>query len=231
MSAALRSFAALLDYPEVALQAAIPEIRDAIAAEGLLGAGQIERLQPLLGRLANDDLINCQEHYVELFDRGRSCSLHLFEHVHGESRDRGQALVDLRDRYLRAGLEPLTRELPDYLPLFLEYCSTLPPEAALAELAAPGAILALLAGRLTRRSTAYAAPLAILCELAGIDYGPAVSAATPEMDSSLDAIDTAWEEQAVSFSNPTRSAGAMPCHDQSAYPPELRSGTAAPGSN
>lgn len=230
MSATLRALAALLDYPEAALQAAIAEIRQAIAAEGLLDAGQIERLQPLLDKLAHDDLIECQEHYVELFDRGRSCSLHLFEHVHGESRDRGQALVDLRNRYLQAGLEPLTHELPDYLPLFLEYCSTLAADAALSELAEPGAILALLAGRLTRRGTVYAAPLVILCELAGIDYAPAVGAATPDADTSLEALDSAWEEQAVSFSGPAVSAGEMPCHDQPTYPPHTRSGAARPGS-
>ena len=59
----------------------------------------------------------------------RRLSLHLFEHVHGESRDRGQAMVDLKAMYENAGLF-VTRELPDYVPLLLEFLSTQPrPEA------------------------------------------------------------------------------------------------------
>jgi nitrate reductase molybdenum cofactor assembly chaperone NarJ/NarW len=203
MTATLRALSALLSYPDTALQTAIPEIRTAIATEAILDAQQIESLEPLLRWIEGNDLIDCQEHYVEVFDRGRTHSLHLFEHVHGESRDRGQALVDLRNRYLNAQLDPATNELPDYLPLFLEYCSTLAPENALAELAEPGAILGLLARRLSQRGTAYAAVLAILCELAGVEYDPGSTASAEEAiaatDLGPDALDASWEEQEVRF--------------------------------
>ena len=95
----------------------------------------------LLTELANGDLYDLQERYVLLFDRTRSLSLHLFEHVHGESRDRGQAMVDLQEQYARANLEVSAAELPDFLPLFLEYLSTLPAKEACETLEPAGAHL------------------------------------------------------------------------------------------
>ena len=127
----------LLQYPSKDLQSVSGEIRQRLNDDRSLQAKSVEALNPLLTRLATSDIYDAQEAYVELFDRGRAHSLHLFEHVHGESRDRGQAMVDLRERYLTAGLEPTGNELPDYLPLFLDYCSTLPAEAARDMLAEP----------------------------------------------------------------------------------------------
>ncbi len=199
MSVTLRALSALLHYPDEALRAAIPDIRSAIKAEGLLNAAQLRQLDPLILQLSGGELLASQEHYVEVFDRGRQHCLHLFEHVHGESRDRGQAMVDLRDRYLAAGLDPASNELPDYLPLFLEYCSTLPTEAALAELSEPGAILALLADRLERRGTGYAAILAILCDLTGTAREADAIAEPVEDVNDLAALDAAWEDQEITF--------------------------------
>ena len=126
----LHLFSLLLSYPTQDLQAVCSEIRDRLSADKSLPPDTAKRLHPLLTRLAASDVYDAQEAYVELFDRGRAHSLHLFEHVHGESRDRGQAMVDLRQRYLDGGLEPQGNELPDYLPLFLDYCSTLPDPLA-----------------------------------------------------------------------------------------------------
>ena len=162
----LRILSHLLRYPSAELQQAAGYLAAMLTREGVLSPGQIADLAPLVCSLAEDDLLDLQERYVALFDRGRAVSLHLFEHVHGESRDRGQAMVDLRDRYAGAGLEIMANELPDYLPLFLEYLSTLPGEQAREELAQTGVILAALAQRLGERDTPWAAPMGVLATLA-----------------------------------------------------------------
>lgn len=195
----LRALSALLHYPDTDLRAAVPEIRRALLLERVVSEKQMLRLEPLLFRLSGGDLIALQEHYVELFDRGRTHSLHLFEHVHGESRDRGQAMVDLRDRYVAAGLDPASNELPDYLPLFLEYCSTLPKEEALAELSEPGAIIATLADRLDARGTDYAGLLAVLRDLSGGQSVPPEAMILVEDPDDLEALDAAWEEEQITF--------------------------------
>lgn len=201
MRVTFRILSAVLQYPSAELQAAVPVMRTALVSEGLLSDGQIGRLEPLLRQLGNDDLLDVQEAYIDLFDRGRAHSLYLFEHVHGESRDRGQAMVDLRERYLTAGLEPVSNELPDFLPQFLEYCSVLAPQEALAQLAEPGVVIAALADRLEKRGSPYAGVLIILCELAQIDRGiDAESAIAPADDpDDLVALDAAWEAEEIRF--------------------------------
>ena len=115
----------LLGYPERDWLDALPELHATLPAEARA------RLAPLFDFLdRGEDLIDLQEQYVATFDRRAAHSLHLFEHVHGESRDRGQAMVDLRNEYLKHGLEPATTELPDYVPLFLEFLGQIPAEAA-----------------------------------------------------------------------------------------------------
>src|SRR5688500_10263536 len=99
----LKALSALLTYPTAELAAAVPEIRSVLRAEGILGAAELETLEPLLAQLATEDVYDLQERYIQLFDRTRSLSLHLFEHVHGEGRDRGQAMVDLKAVYEAAG--------------------------------------------------------------------------------------------------------------------------------
>ena len=116
----------LLTYPTAELKAAAPELAAALDAEALLPERLRARLAALIGEIAARDLYDLQERYVLLFDRTRSLSLHLFEHVHGEGRDRGQAMVDLIELYERGGLRLEAKELPDYLPLFLEFLSTRP---------------------------------------------------------------------------------------------------------
>ncbi len=207
MSVTFRILSALLQYPTADVQKAAPEMREALSEEGILGAGHIAALDPLLGKLATSDLIDMQEDYVELFDRGRVHSLHLFEHVHGESRDRGQAMVDLRERYLAAGLDPVSNELPDYLPQFLEYCSVLPKADALEQLAEPGVVLVALAQRLEQRESIYAPILIALCDLAEVDRSIDVQSAIKPADDpdDLEALDAAWEEEEVTF-----GAGSAP---------------------
>ena len=77
----------------------------------------------LIDQMAALGELEAQAKYDSLFERGRSLSLWLFEHVHGESRDRGQAMVDLMAQYDMAGFEINAKELPDYLPMYLEFLS------------------------------------------------------------------------------------------------------------
>ena len=208
----LRALSALLHYPDDTLIAAIGDIRNALREEAMLSPAQMARIDGLLLQLETGDVMTHQAAYVALFDRSRSHCLHLFEHVHGESRDRGQAMVDLRDRYIAAGLDPASNELPDYLPLFLEYCSTLPRAEALIALAEPGPIIALLADRLEERGTAYAAIFAVLADLAGAERGTVpTDAPLPDIDpDDLDALDKEWEEEQITFGAMAPSAPDAP---------------------
>ena len=189
-----RLLSALLCYPETDLLDALGEVETALAAY----PDAEETLQPLMAYLATHDLISLQENYVATFDRNRSHSLHLFEHVHGESRDRGQAMVDLLEEYRSQGLEPATSELPDYVPLFLEFLSLLPDDEARTMLAEPAGILRALTDRLAARNTGY---MTIMAALADIAAAPtlAVSDIPAEDPDDLEAMDASWEEAAVRF--------------------------------
>jgi nitrate reductase delta subunit len=193
-----RALSALLTYPTQELSAAIPEITAAISAEGLVSNEAREQLQPLLADLGTLDLYDLQERYVELFDKTRRHSLHLFEHIHGESRDRGQAMVDLLEHYQRGGLLIAANELPDFIPLFLEFLSARPLDEARGLLKETGHIFSLLEERLAKRSGGYAA---VFTAIRSIVSEPAVVVNEVEIDESDDlaAIDAAWEETAVTF--------------------------------
>jgi nitrate reductase delta subunit len=213
MKRTLKVLSALLSYPTAELQAAVPELRVALDAEGRLPQRNCDRLDRLLEEIATRDLYDLQERYVLLFDRTRSLSLNLFEHVHGESRDRGQAMVDLRALYERHGLEISATELPDYLPLFLEFLALRPRAEALELLAQPRDVIAALAERLRRRASAYAPVLQALAELAGARHDAAPVAELlqqPEAEpDDLEALDAAWEAEAVRF-GPGAAGGAQP---------------------
>ena len=193
-----RMLAALLSYPTEDLQAATADIASALDAEAIIPAPQRTAIAVLLHELATADIYELQERYFALFDRSRSLSLHLFEHIHGESRDRGQAMADLIALYASHGLEMRSGELPDFLPLFLEFLSLLPRSEAQSMLGEAAAILRALADRLARRGTNYAAVMQALAELA---RAPAIGASDiPDDDpNDLAALDAAWEEAAVRF--------------------------------
>lgn len=200
MARTFKALSALLSYPTEDLQAATDEIDAIFQSEKLIGHEACRSLEPLLVELARSDLFDLQERYVDLFDKSRRLSLHLFEHVHGESRDRGQAMVDLAMLYEKGGLTLAANELPDYLPLFLEYLSTLPIEDARPLLANALHIVSMLEERLVARNSNYAAVLsAVRAAANGEADAPArVQPAAAERDD-LAALDAAWEETAVSF--------------------------------
>jgi nitrate reductase molybdenum cofactor assembly chaperone NarJ/NarW len=200
MRLTLRALAALLGYPSAELQAHIPELRDALAERALPRAAR-RRLDPLLDRLETGDLLELQADYSELFDRSRSLSLHLFEHVHGDSRERGQAMIDLGRQYLDRGFLLDSPELPDFVPVFVEFASCLPPPEARAMLAEPAHVLAALEERLTKRGSPYAAVFGALLAAAGTrpnrEALAELEAKAPSDDPAK--IDEEWEEKAVTF--------------------------------
>ena len=203
MKNTLKVLSALLTYPTAELQAAVPEMRSAIELEGSLPQKCRLELYRILEELATWDLYELQERYVLLFDRTRSLSLNLFEHVHGESRDRGQAMVDLKTLYERHGLELTSNELPDYLPLFLEFLSTIAEAEARELLAETAHILEAIRQRLERRKSSYAAVFssiqALSCAAPSGEFLQALLAAPDDDPNDFEALDAAWMEEEVKF--------------------------------
>ena len=187
MSLTLRVLARLLSYPDAALREHFDEMRDALRGEAALGAQRLAEIEALIAGIERQSAIDAEADYVQLFDSGRSTSLHLFEHVHGDSRDRGPAMIDLARTYEQAGLYLAEGEMPDHLPVVLEYASTQPPREARAFLAEMAHILNAIFNALDKRASRYASVAAALIELAGEKARPvAVADEVP--------IDEAWAE-------------------------------------
>jgi nitrate reductase delta subunit len=203
MSNVFKALSALLVYPTVELRQACGEIGETIDAGRAIPAPIRKQLHTLLTELATGDIYDLQERYVLLFDRTRTLSLHMFEHVHGESRDRGQAMIDLKTQYENHNLFMSAAELPDFLPLFLEYLSMLPAQEAYDTLGQPAHIFAAMAERLRKRGSSYEAVFRALVALAAAKpTADEISAllTLPDPDANdLMALDAAWEAEAVTF--------------------------------
>jgi nitrate reductase molybdenum cofactor assembly chaperone NarJ/NarW len=192
----------LLEYPDAALWQHQQEIHAALAESEVLSKEDAQALCVFVRDLTQKDVLDVQADYSELFDRGRATSLLLFEHVHGESRDRGQAMVDLMAQYAQHGLELDSRELPDHLPLYLEYLAQLPREEALGGLQDIAPILALLSARLQQRESRYAVLFDVLLNLASTEVDSqkmAEKIADEARDDTPQALDAVWEEEQVKF--------------------------------
>ena len=214
MTKTFKVFAALLTYPTAEIQEAIDDFLPILEAEALIAASDRKQLKNLITEYRERDLLDLQERYVLLFDRTRSLSLHLFEHVHGESRDRGQAMVDLKSMYEDSGLLLDTTELPDFLPLFLEYLSILPRDKALELLSEPAHVIAAIRERLVKRDSSYAAVLDALGSLAGPADEKVTAAILQEPDDDpedLAALDAAWEAEQVEFGPGSAGEGGDGC--------------------
>jgi nitrate reductase delta subunit len=195
---------ALLIYPEQEVVDGLDEMAAILDREKLLPGAVMTDLRALMGELGATELMEAQGRYISLFDQSRSLSLHLFEHIHGESRDRGQAMVDLLAHYRSKDLDLTTVELPDYLPLFLEFLSMQPLEDARELLGETIDIVALLRARLEKRRSAYAAVLRAIEALAphridGHALRETVDGETP--DDTPEALDRTWEEAPVTFND------------------------------
>ena len=212
----LKAFSLILGYPTRELQQAMPEISSVILSDTRLTTLSRRKIGSLLELLATDDIYDLEERYVLLFDRSRTLSLNLFEHVHGESRDRGGAMVSLLETYRDGGFEPATSELPDHLPVLLEFLALSSLSEARDTLADAAHIFEALAVRLSRRESPYAAVFAALLELAGVKSDEAVLfelLSEPDDDpNDLEALDRVWEESEVVF-GPDPNAGCPQVRD------------------
>ena len=205
----LRALARLLAYPDQALRSMLPALVDAIDAEAAIPVSRRAELRAVANEMQRLDPFAVEERYVETFDRGRNTSLHLFEHVHGDSRDRGPAMVDLQQTYATAGLFLAPEEMPDHLGVVLEFASTQPAETGRDFLAEMGHILTAIFSALQQRQSPYAAVIAAVLELAGQRVA-AVSVAAEE------ALDESWAEpqafDGCSTKGQARPGDAQPIH-------------------
>jgi nitrate reductase delta subunit len=184
MRLTLRVLAHLLRYPDAELRAHLDELADALQLEAAVSGQRLTELLSLIRRLQTIDALQSESEYVELFDRGRSTALHLFEHVHGDSRDRGPAMIDLIQTYEQAGLYLDPEELPDHLPVLLEFASTQPPQQAREFLAETAHIVRKIFSALRKCESPYASVLAAVLELAGEKAETVPVPAEPSMDES-----------------------------------------------
>ncbi len=205
----LKLLSLLFAYPTAELVAALPEIERRLAADPAFGAAAQDGLAGVMAALRRDDVMDLQERYVAQFDTGRATSLHLFEHVHGDSRDRGQAMVDLAAIYRRAGYVLSGAELPDYLPVLLEYLSSRPAREVREMLGDCAHILRAVGERLLARGSAYAAVFAALLDVQGEAQLSAPARAAPEPS-----LDDEWQEAPVEFGPASAQGAAQPPRPQ-----------------
>ena len=194
-----RVLSALLNYPTPEFKAETAQAEQILRTDGVLTGAHLERVCALLQQLRVTSQLEAESAYIESFDRGRSTSLYLFEHIHGESRDRGQAMVRLLMRYRMHGLDLDSKELPDFLPLFLEFLSTCRPELASKYLSEVMDIIDGLASSLRQRGAAYAAVLEAIGSILPRPEGQPVLDQDQDRDDMPAALDAAWEETPVTF--------------------------------
>ncbi len=196
MNRSLKALGVLLAYPSRELRGALPEIAAALQAERRFGKPALAALAELVVELTEGDAMDLEERYVGLFDRGRFTSLNLFEHLHGESRDRGPAMVDLKQVYQRAGYQLATRELPDYLPALLEFLSLRPEAEARETLADCAHIVREIGEALRDRESRYSAVFAALLAWTG-ESGLRARKDRPRQEEK--SIDEEWIDTEVIF--------------------------------
>ena len=193
----------LLSYPTRELQLAVPDLLKALESDPGVSKSSQKSIERLARNIADRDIYDAQERYVLLFDRTRSLSLHLFEHVHGESRDRGQAMVDLNEMYAASGIDINTSELPDYLPLFLEYLSISSASDASELLEQVAHIVVTLRTRLAKRKSVYSEAFRGLEDYVGRKPDPEIvmHLLSQEEDdpNDLEELDNIWKDDPVTF--------------------------------
>ena len=198
-----KAVGALLDYPTVELQAAADEIEQALAEERALPAVELDGVRAFIERLRRSDIMDLQEYWIGLFDRSKRLALHLYEHSYGESRDRGQAMVNLALTYRMNGFELNAAEMPDYLPLFLEFLSVIPEVHARRYLTDAIEIIEALRVRLEERDSTYADLLSALVTLASRQANEgdveAILASEPHDPRDFEELDAEWAEEPVEF--------------------------------
>lgn len=209
MARTLRALARLIGYPDAELRANLPLLAEALRREGALSPERLAELEGLMAHIARQDALDAEADYVQLFDSGRRTALHLFEHVHGDSRERGPAMIDLAQTYEKAGLYLAEGEMPDDLRVVLEFTSTQPPQEASEFLGEIAQLVNVIFAALEKRHSRYASVMGALLDLAG---EPARAVQVPDEES----LDATWSEP-VAFDGcgSAQSAGsgsAQPIH-------------------
>lgn len=198
----LQALAVLLHYPQQETVDNADAIADALSTRPEFPPEDKADLERFIRRLRTAELLHQQAGYVETFDRSKKVSLYLFEHVHGESRDRGPAMVELRMAYREQGLDIAANELPDYLPMFLEFCAQLPDADACGWLEDVSHILQEVHVRLHQRESRYALPFRLLLRVVDVEPWPAElveDTKEEKRDDTREAIDSVWCEAPVTF--------------------------------
>ncbi len=183
----LRALSLLLSYPDAPMRSQLSALMDVLTQENALTKTRLAELKSFADLLQQLDPLEAEARYVETFDRGRSTCLNLFEHVHGDSRDRGPAMIDLAQTYAQSGLNLDPDELPDHLCVVLEFASTQTPEVAKSFLDEMAHILNAIFSGLLKRESPYAAVIAAVLELSG-HKAQAVHIAAEE------SLDESWQE-------------------------------------
>ncbi len=198
----LKVVSLLLAYPEQSTFDSFVVMKEVIETDCNLDTAMKQRLKSFIDALSDKDLLDAQEDYLSIFGRGSSTSLLLFEHVHGQSRDRGQAMVDLLERYEQHGFELSAKELPDFLPLFLEFLAHSDKNQAIEWLNEVNHILAILEERLQQRGSEFSQLFSVLLSLVDVveDRNSLKEKVAAEAaDHTAEAMDKVWEEEAVKF--------------------------------
>ncbi|HET8750205.1 MAG TPA: nitrate reductase molybdenum cofactor assembly chaperone [Sphingomicrobium sp.] len=198
-----KAISALLDYPSAEMIASLSAIEAALVEERALDGEQLLSVRRFICDLEKGDLLDLQDRWIRLFDRSKRLALHLYEHSYGESRDRGQAMVNLALTYRMNGFELNAAEMPDYLPLFLEFLGVIPEVPARRYLTDALEIIEVLRIRLEERDSTYAALLGALVTLAQRDVDDAeveaILSGEPEDPKDLEELDKEWAEEPVDF--------------------------------
>ncbi|MEP3476827.1 MAG: nitrate reductase molybdenum cofactor assembly chaperone [Hyphomicrobiales bacterium] len=207
----------LLTYPEGSVLKAHDELLQVIQDEAILPKGAIKKIEHFIDVQNNKELLEIQEDYVDLFDRGRAHCLHLFEHIHGESRDRGQAMVDLIETYKSKGVYIDNNELPDYLPLFMEYLSHCSFHEASDLLGDAIDVIAVIGKKLEKRGSIYAEVFSAIEVLSSVrpdktKIAQAIAEA-PKDPETLEELDEEWKEAEAFSGDPVAD-----CNSCNAFP-------------
>lgn len=158
----------LLDYPERDLIESLPEIKALLNEDPDVEESERSILQAFLSRVEGKSLLDLQQEYVSTFDMSAEHSLHLTHHLFGDDKNRGPALIDLGELYKDYGVEVTTNELPDYLPLVLEFAAYLDGNEATVFLSDAKKVFSVLLDNLKKAESPYAELISIINDRASL---------------------------------------------------------------
>ncbi|MDD3355590.1 MAG: nitrate reductase molybdenum cofactor assembly chaperone [Dysgonamonadaceae bacterium] len=202
----------LLSYPSDELQKFLLQAEEELRDESLLHEEKIAEIAQFCKRFNQMDLTDWQGEYVQLFDYSRSVSLHIFEHIKGDSRDRGQAMVNLMEFYKEKGMHLTAKELPDYIPVFLEFLSTLSPSKSAELLGETVNIMDKINVALRESENPYSSIFKAIISLSAKQPDKAITREMIKNEKPLD-LDAEYEEEPVTFggSSSCSSQGSSAC--------------------